>query len=86
MKYYVLKINNKMVRKHEISQDWCDGECDVNMFCTYTDDINLAEKFTHKEIMENLGDIKYLRTYFNEFEYVDGKTKIEDYDFVEVNL
>ena len=56
------------------------------MFCTYTDDINLAEKYTQKEIMENLGDVKYLKTYFDEFEYVDGKTKIEDYDFVEVDL
>lgn len=87
MKYYVLKINGKMVRKHRIDQ-WrdYDGQGSVDMYCTYTDDINLAEKYTKKEIQSNTGEAMYVITYLTEYSLVDGVVEIEDWDFVEVEL
>lgn len=86
MKYYVLKINGRMVRKHDIEQG---GDCDgayVAMYCEYTDDINLAEKYTKKEIQSNTGEAMYVITYLTEYSLVDGVVEIEDWEFVEVEL
>lgn len=87
MKYYALKINNQLVRKVEIIQDRdYDGAERVDMYCSFTDDLNLACKFTREEMLNNDGGIQYIKMYFDEFETINGFTKIDSYDFVEVEL
>lgn len=82
MKYYILSINNKMVRKHTIVYD----EYESNMFCSFTDDVNLAEKYTRKELMNGISEVIELKNYLDEYGYYDRVTEIEDYNFIEVEL
>ncbi|MGL6185679.1 MAG: hypothetical protein ACRC1T_09905 [Clostridium chrysemydis] len=88
MKYYVLKINNKMVRKQEITQERdYDGYESVDLWAEFTDDLNLAYKFTHDEFFNNTGDIKYIRMYLEGgYNTVNMKEKIEQYCFEVVDL
>lgn len=76
MKYYILSINNKMVRKHTIVYD----EYESNMFCSFTDDVNLAEKYTRKELMNGISEVIELKNYLDEYGYFDRVTEIEDYN------
>ncbi|MGL5458961.1 MAG: hypothetical protein ACRDBY_05050 [Cetobacterium sp.] len=82
MKYYILSINNKMVRNHTIVQD----NSESNMFCSFTDDVNLAEKYTRKELMNGISEIIELKNYLDDYGYINGSTISEDYDFIEVEL
>lgn len=90
MKYYVLKINNKFVRKFEVIQDRdYDGNIDIDMWCQFTDDLNLAYKFTYDEFIKNEGDIKHARMYFDDYfatNMVNKDEHIDTYEFIEVNM
>ncbi|MGL4425072.1 MAG: hypothetical protein ACRCZ0_08325 [Cetobacterium sp.] len=87
MKYYLLKINGKIVRKSEIVQ----YDAGVDMYCTFTDDVNLAEKFTSEEVENTLewGVVHYIKQYLNDFDWINDLKNleaIESYEFVEICL
>lgn len=83
MKYYILKINDKMVRSHELYA--YDFE-DTNLYCSFTEDINLAEKYTESEYLKETGEIMYILGYLRNYNSVDIDTKIESWEFISVDL
>lgn len=85
MLYYILNINGKNIRNFRISGGGIFNE--PMMWVEYTDDLNLAYKFTHDEFFNNTGDIKYIRMYLEGgYNTVNMKEKIEQYCFEVVDL
>ena len=83
MKYYMLEINGNLVRSSKITQytAW-----KADLFCNYTEDLILTEKFTSEEVERTKGKVKALTEYFEEFKYVGGSTPIVSWSFVEIKL
>lgn len=84
MIYYVLNINGKNIRNFRMDGGGIFSKS--MLWVEYTDDLNLAYKFTRKEVMESLGDIKNIINYLNTCKEIDGVVEIKDWSLVEVNF
>lgn len=87
MKYYALKINNKFVRKFEVIQDReYDGNIDVDMWCQFTDDLNLAFKFIEEELSNRHGYVSDIKNYFQGEDFINDCEIVKNYSFEEIHL
>lgn len=91
MKYYVLKINNKIVRHFHFENE--NTEIGDGMYidpwylvCEFTDDLNLAFKFSEEELSNRHGYVSDIKNYFQGEDFVNDYEIVKNYSFEEIHL
>lgn len=91
MKYYILKINNKIVMYFHFeneSTEIKDGMYIDSWYleCEFTDDLNLAFKFTEEELLDTRSRVSDIKNYFKSEDFINDCEIVKNYSFEEIHL